>query len=108
MLYTKHELKGTSSKKKVYNVDDFENIESETDYAFYIAEYVKVVDKSNGSVDLKVGGFILKDVLIDSGATCHIVNDTMWESLKHWSIKCSSEASQKQLFAYGQSKPIET
>ena len=49
----------------------------------------------------------LKNVLIDSGATCNIVDRVTWESLKQKGLKCKSRKCEKKLFAYGQTKPSE-
>ena len=49
----------------------------------------------------------LKNVLIDSGATCNIVDRATWESLKQKGVKCKSRKCEKKLFAYGPTKPIE-
>ena len=49
----------------------------------------------------------LKNVLIDSGATCNIVDRATWESLKQKGVKCKSRKCEKTLFAYGPTKPIE-
>ena len=54
-----------------------------------------------------VGGVQLKNVLIDSGATCNIVDRATWESLKQEGVKCQSRKCEKKLFAYSQTKPIE-
>ena len=62
---------------------------------------------SSGVVDLCVGGVQLKNVLINSGATCNIVDRATWESLKQKGVKCKSQKCEKKLFAYGQTKPIE-
>ena len=77
--------------------------EDDDDYAFV----VKCGNDSNGVVDLCVGGVQLKNVLIDSGATCNIVDHATWESLKQKGVKCQSRKCEKKLFAYGQTKPIE-
>jgi hypothetical protein len=50
----------------------------------------------------------LGSVLIDSGASCNLVVKGTWEKLKAQGVKCSSQKSDKKLFAYGQEKPIET
>ena len=62
---------------------------------------------SSGVVDLCVGGVQLKNVLIDSGATCNTVDRATWESLKQKGVKCKSRKCEKKLFAYGPTKPIE-
>ena len=56
---------------------------------------------------LCVGGVQLKNVLIDSGATCNIVDRATWESLKQKGVKCKSRKCEKTLFAYGPTEPIE-
>ena len=68
---------------------------------------MKCGNDSSGVVDLCVGGVQLKNVLIDSGATCNIVDRATWESLKQKGVKCQSRKCEKKLFAYGQTKPIE-
>ena len=52
-------------------------------------------------------GVQLKNVLIDSGATCNIVDHDTWESLKQEGVKCRSQRCERKLFSYGQSEPIE-
>ena len=51
---------------------------------------MKSSNGSSGVVDLCVGGVQLKNVLIDSGATCNIVDRATWESLKQEGVKCKS------------------
>ena len=52
--------------------------------------HAKSSNSSSGVVDLCVGGVQLKNVLIDSGATCNIVDRATWESLKQEGVKCKS------------------
>ena len=52
--------------------------------------HAKSSNGSSGVVDLCVGGVQLKNVLIDSGATCNIVDRATWESLKQEGVKCKS------------------
>ena len=82
-----------------------EEKEEEDNYAFVLD--TKSNNGSSGVVDLCVGGVQLKNVLIDSGATCNIVDRATWESLKQKGVKCKSRKCEKKLFAYGQTKPIE-
>ena len=49
----------------------------------------------------------LNNVLIDSGATCNIVDRPTRESLKQKGVKCQSQKSEKKLFVYVHTKPIE-
>ena len=73
------------------------------DYAFV----VKDCNIPSGIIDLSVGGVELKNVLIDSGASCNIMDKTTWESMKQQGVKCKSQKCGKKLFAYGQTEPIE-
>ncbi|PFX12858.1 Retrovirus-related Pol polyprotein, partial [Stylophora pistillata] len=52
-------------------------------------------------------GVRLKNVLIDMGATCNIVDLVTWKSLKQKGVKCKSRKCEKKLFAYGLTKSIE-
>ena len=49
----------------------------------------------------------MKGVLIDSGASCNIIDYETWDNLKRNSVKCDSKQSDKKLFAYGQKEPIQ-
>ena len=49
----------------------------------------------------------LKNVLIDSRATCNILDRATCESLKQKGLNCKSRKCENKLFAYGQTKPIE-
>ena len=82
-----------------------EEKEEEDNHAFVLD--TKSSNGSSGVVDLCVGGVQLKNVLIDSGATCNTVDRATWESLKQKGVKCKSRTCEKKLFAYGQTKPIE-
>ena len=82
-----------------------EEKEEEDNHAFVLD--TKSSNGSSGVVDLCVGGVQLKNVLIDSGATCNTVDRATWESLKQKGVKCKSRTCEKKLFAYGKTKPIE-
>ena len=58
-------------------------------------------------MDLKVGGVAIISILIDSGATCNILDKVTWEMLKKDGVKYVSRRTNKKLFAYGQEKPID-
>ena len=87
-----------------------EEKEGEDNYAFVLDAKSSNGKSSNGSsgvVHLCVGGVQLKNVLIDRGATCNILDCATWESLKQKGVKCKSRKCEKKLFAYGPTKPIE-
>ena len=54
-----------------------------------------------------MGGVDLKPVLIDSGASCNLMDKATWEELKAQNVDAVSRKSTKKLFAYGQTEPIE-
>ena len=81
--------------------------ESATGQQDYYAFTVGVGQPTSGSeVDLKVGGVTLLAVLIDSGASCNVIDQATWDVLKK-TVQCESKKSSKKLFAYGQKDPIE-
>ena len=45
-------------------------------------------------------------MLIDSGATCNILDRQLWEFLKKNSIKCKCYFTEKKIYTYGSKKPL--
>ena len=50
---------------------------------------------------------MLDNVLIDSGASCNLIDYNTWNNMKQNWIECESQVSDKKLFAYGQKEPLE-
>ena len=50
---------------------------------------------------------MLPVVLIDSGMSFNVIDQTTWEVLRKKSVQCESKKSSKKLFVYGQKDPIE-
>ena len=48
------------------------------------------------------------EVLIDSGATCNVMGQQTWETLKLKGIKCEPCKSARELFAYSSTEPLPT
>ncbi len=92
----------TCAKEKAYQVSA-ENTDSRG-YAFTVMSKPSVDDSS---VTLVLGDIEVRDVLVDSGATCNLMDKQMWTHLKERGIKCQSQRSDKKIFAYGQTQPIE-
>ena len=71
--------------------------DSATGQQDYYAFTVGVGQPTSGSeVDLKVGGVTLPAVLIDSGASCNVIDQATWEVLKKKSVQCEvQEIKQK-------------
>ena len=53
-----------------------------------------------------MGGIDIKSVLIDSGASCNLMDKATWEELKAQNVDTLSRKSSKKLFAYGQTQPV--
>ena len=77
-----------------------EDRSSSDEYAFSVGCH-----SNNGQVSVTVGGIAIP-MLIDSGATCNIVDRTTWEHLKQANVKCNSSKSTKQIFAYGSEQAL--
>ena len=103
---------GYQSASNVQNVGEndtrvrYENESVEKDFAFSVNRESSRNDF--GYTDLEVGDAALNKVLIDSGASCNLVDESTWEELKRQQIRCTSKTESKTLFAYGQSEPMET
>ena len=65
-------------------------VKDDDEYAFSVYDKC-VLSVDSGTVQLKVGGAIIKGVLIDSGASCNVVDKETWEDLQSQGIKCESE-----------------
>ena len=100
---SKVERKRPSEKQRSDGANQISEEPEEDYYAFV----VKCGGDLSGVADLCIGGVQLKNVLIDSGATCNIVDCDTWESLKQEGVKCRSQRCERKLLAYGQSEPIE-
>ena len=49
----------------------------------------------------------IQKVLIDSGASCNLIDCETWNNMKQKHIRSESKVSDKKLFAYGQKEPME-
>ena len=49
----------------------------------------------------------VEGVLIDSGASCNLIDYKTWSYLKQNHVVCQSAQSEKRVFAYGQKEPID-
>jgi len=89
-------VKGSKSVRGVNAIED--------DFAFTIG------DNTDDAflVNVSVGGVLLQDMLIDSGATCNLIGKSTWEELKASKIKCKSERTQKRIFSYASKTALKT
>ncbi|CAH1255636.1 RTL1 [Branchiostoma lanceolatum] len=85
---------------------------SNTNQVEQSADYVFGVQKGrqgDGTVTLKVGGVILQEVLIDSGATCNILSKDTWESMKNQQVKVWDQHKNcRKLYPYGSNTALPT
>ena len=65
-----------------------------------------VCGKAQPELVLDVGGVPSVKFIIDSGASCNVIDRELWETLKKSKVKCVSRTCQKKLFAYGSTKPL--
>ena len=98
-----HKKGNESGKKRAYQVKEEKKPKTREDYAFVVGGDQTGV----GKVSRTIGGVQLDGVLIDSGASCNLIDYETWSGLKENNIDCQSTKSEKKLFAYGQKEPIE-
>jgi len=90
--YTGHETR----REKVRYMDE-DSTDSE--------EYVFALDRSSeGRITLRIGSTVVP-FLVDSGATCNIINSEVWDVLRKSGVRKIPVS--KQLFAYGATKPLD-
>jgi len=57
-------------------------------------------------INAEVGGVVL-NLLVDSGASCNIIDEDTWKQCKSQNIKCKSKkAVEKNIYTYGQEKAL--
>ena len=55
-------------------------------------------------IDINIGGVRIKNVMIDSGASCNIVGKRTWLYLKQKKIKARTEKDYAEIYGYGQQR----
>ncbi|KAK3092068.1 hypothetical protein FSP39_024885 [Pinctada imbricata] len=79
--------------------------DGEHKYAFLVIHKVDSQRDGIDSVCVNIGGIDLSAV-IDSGATCNVMDRAQWEDLKRQNVICTSTKESKPLFAYGSKTPL--
>ncbi|XP_048774395.2 uncharacterized protein K02A2.6-like [Ostrea edulis] len=74
---------------------------SEDQFAFAVHDKY-----TNGMIDINVGGATVQ-MLIDSGATCNIVNSDIWSAIRANNESMSLSRNTKRLFSYGSKEPLQ-
>lgn len=90
-------------KRKANKVRQVSESDSD-DYAFRVNSVG--ADYDQGNILVTLGGVELP-VIVDSGATCNVIDEATWKSLKKKKIKCKSAQSNKRLYAYGTEVALE-
>ena len=88
------------TKRPVNQINSEDSPDSK--YAFTI------VDGKQPMVQVNVGGVPNVAMIVDSGASCNVIDRKLWEELKHNKVKCVSMKSNKKLYSYGSAEPLKT
>ena len=59
-------------------------------------------------IQVNVGGVPNVATIVDSGASCNVIDRELWEELKQNKVKCVSMKSNKKLYPYGSAEPLKT
>ena len=94
--------KGEDGSKK----GDIHQVSDDDEFAFTVQTCNR--ERTVPTVDIELGGVKLKDVLVDSGSTCNVIDRGTWEMLKSNHIKCNSRRSSRKLYSYGSAEPLTT
>ena len=81
-----HKKGNEGRKKRAYQVKEEKKPKTRKDYAFVVGGDQTGV----GEVSLTIGGVQLDGVLIDSGASCNLIDYETWSGLKENNIDCQS------------------
>ena len=79
-----------------------ENDDSE--YAFGVLGGADNPD--SGEITVKTGGAQVTTI-IDSGASCNVLDRNLWEYLKANKVRCASSKATKKLYSYGSKQPLQ-
>ncbi|XP_062568299.1 uncharacterized protein K02A2.6-like [Saccostrea cucullata] len=74
---------------------------SDDEFAFAVYK-----NDTNGMIDVSVGGAKIQ-MLIDSGASCNIVNHNVWSAVRANDETMSLSRSTNRLFSYGSKEPLQ-
>ena len=67
---------------------------------------MNLTGEDDPSIDIKVGGQLI-NVLVDSGASCNVIDEDVWEKLKHKGISCTIERVNTFLKPYATTNKLE-
>ena len=90
--FAPQEEKGAESVRQVgVGVDETDDSE----YAFGVLGGADNPD--NGEISVKIEG-VQVTIIIDSGASCNVLDRNLWEYLKANKVRCASSKATKKLF----------
>ena len=79
----------------------------ETDDSEYAIGVLSCADNpDNGEISVKIGG-VQVTMIIDSGASCIVLDRNLWEYLKANKVRCASSKATKKLYSYGNKQPLQ-
>ena len=61
---------------------------------------------NNGEISVKIGG-VQVTMIIDSAASCNVLDRNLWEYLKANKVRCASTKATKKLHMYGIKQPLQ-
>ena len=74
--------------------------EQDSDFLFALSKKTQIEKCS-----VTIGGVKI-DVVIDSGASCNIIDRHMWEHLKQNAVRCKCYFTEKKIYAYASEEPL--
>ena len=84
---------------KVRQTEGGSGSENEQDSENYTFVVINENEGNSLKIVVEIGGVSMK-MLIDSGASCNIVDRETWEILKQEKIKCKGSKNAKKIYAY--------
>ncbi|XP_015779025.1 PREDICTED: uncharacterized protein K02A2.6-like [Acropora digitifera] len=76
----------------------------DSEYAFGVLGGADNPD--NGEIFVQIGG-VQVTMIIDSGASCNVLDRNLWEYLKANKVRCASSRATKKLYSYGNKQPLQ-
>ena len=103
------DAKGRYRRDRVRQVDteEFRQHTEPKEYAFRVTSIQRVNSDVHevDAVDIDIGG-VKVSAVIDSGASCNVMDRNQWENMKTKGVVCESRKDAKPLFAYGSKTPL--
>ena len=95
----------TTNEKKKGVTNRVNTIERDAEHAYTVS---LKGDGDEASVNITVDGVTIPDMLIDSGTTCNIISQKMWQDLMKQGVAGQLQETTKKLYSYGSKEPLES